>query len=468
MGPVLASAALCQTVETAPTPSPPFLNLERGQDAACTALANVPWPTNSIARRAHLQRLESARPQCIRHAGLLAVLGAIWLEESEPNQALIWLERALLLDPDNLGAQADHALALAALGEYEALQALALVWRGRTDVPIALQQRLAQGTRRQSSDLLPQIQLGRTVGSEWASHRDATLMLGFETNLDHSPRLAEITLTPPEGQIDLPLLAPLRPRRGAAALTDLSWQVARSLSAGQIWRAGASLGARTAPNDRHTDWRHAQLATSVSQQQDRWRGQLEFSGTWIAGPLSEPYRLLRVSASADRTVLGCVLRGSLESETRAQDETTLANGRTLGSSWTSLCPVPGSTAWTWGAALRVSVDKPSHSTRPGGTQRLAGIGGRLAGKFGEGLRIEASLKLNRLRDDEGYSPLLESNARRNLQQSHWSVEITKALPNDFWSGAEAIAQVQGIKQASNLSVFRYTGVSMYSGIRWVW
>ena len=91
----------------------------------CTALATSPWPLTAASRRTLLHRFEAVRTACIAHAPFLAMLGALWLEEGEPDQALLWLERSLMLEPEQLGAQADHALALAALGEPAARISLA-------------------------------------------------------------------------------------------------------------------------------------------------------------------------------------------------------------------------------------------------------------------------------------------------------------------------------------------------------
>ena len=444
------------------------LDMEPRQFAACSALAQAPWPSSSIERRILLQRFEAARPLCIRHAGLLAALGALWLEEGEPSQALIWLERALLLDPGSLGAQADHALALAALGEPAARNELAQAWHARTDVPPALRDKLIPRPLLTANTPLPPVRLGRMHESHWVSHIEATLLAGHETNLDHSPRLAEITLTPPGGPIDLPLENPLAPRRGAAILTDLSVQFARSAEQGQVWRAGISLGGREAPGDRKTDWRHLQFAASGSQQWGLWRGQFEVGSTWISGPLSEPYRLTRATALGERSALGCQFRLALEGEDRTQSLTSVSDGRTVGAYLSSQCPVSMARGWTWGGALRASVDRPADPARAGGTQRLLGVGGHLTGPLPAGFFMDASLRLSRVRDDDGYSPLLESDARRMLNQVQWSIELTKPVSVLAWSPLELIAQLQGIRQSSNLSVFRYSGLSAYSGLRWAW
>ena len=458
---------------------------------ACSELTHLPWATQPTARRAQLQRLEAARSLCIGHAGFLATLGGLWLEEGEPNQALIWLERSLLLDPDNLGAQADHALALAALGEQDGLRALTQAWRGRTDVPPALRNRLAA--------LLVGVTAGVTAGAtdgaangvvnehkdghkdgfknggragvnngHWASYREATVLLGYESNLDRSPKLAEITLTVPGGPIDLPLLNPLKPRRGAALIADVSWQLARSPEPGQIWRTGLNLGTRSAPGENNTDWYNIQWAASGSQRWGPWRGQLDVAATWIRGPLSEPYRLLRASASGERNALGCMLRMALDAETRTQTETISLNGRTLAASWSGQCQLPSAPGWSWGAVVRASADNPPDATRPGGPQRFWSLGTRLAGPLPGGARFEVNLRRNQARDAQGYSPLLENDARRQLIQTQLSFEYTRPVTWGPGTGAEALLQMQAVRQQSNLAVFRYTSVSTYGGLRWSW
>ena len=435
----------------------------------CGDLAQSAWPLGASARRTRLQRLDLVRQLCTTHGPFLAALGALWLEEGEPNQALIWLERALLLDPGNLGAQADHALALAALGEPVALAELVRAWRTRSDIPAALRDRLMPPPTVTAASPLPAVRLGQVQNGRWAGHREATLLVGHETNLDHSPRLAEITLTPPDGPISLPLVNPLAPRRGAAALTDLTWQLAYSPHDSQVWRTGINLGARTSPGQSKTDWHHLQWAASGSQRWGQWRGQIDLSGTWIGGPLSEPYRLARAGAVLERAALACTFRAVIEGETRTQPHSPSSNGRTVGLSFNNQCPLPLRTGWTWGLALRASIDTPvDATTRPGGIQRYTSLGGRVQGALVNGIRVEASLRASQLQDDEGYSPLLENNARRSMQQTQWSIELTKPLAIAWFAGAEGILQAQGIRQTSNLSVFRYSGISAYSGVRWGW
>ena len=435
--------------------------------AACTRLALAPWPSHPVARRAYLQRVDAAKSACMEHSQFLANLGALWLEESEPAQALIWLERSLLLDPGHLGAQADHALALAALGQPAARDALAAAWRTRPDVPLVLRERL-NPVAADASAQLPAVRLGGELQEGWVSYRELTQVLGYESNLNQSPKLYELTITYPEGPVNGELDQPFLPRRGAALSTDLSWQIARSPEAGRILRLGVNLGGRAAPGKSSTNWRHAQLAASFSQQWAGWRGQLDAGMGWVGGALSEGYRVTRVAASIERTALGCGLRMAMDAETRNQSVTRVLDGRAAALSLSSQCALWGQRHWNWGLALRAAVDEPLNPGRAGGRQDLASIGLRVQGALPAQMRLDANLRFSHTRDREGYSPLLGDNARRLMQQSQLNLELSKPTRLSSLFDAEAVLQLNLTHQSSNLALFRFEGASLYTGLRWAW
>lgn len=439
----------------------------------CGALASSPWPRAPTARRELLHRFEILRSHCMEHAGFLATLGALWLEEGEPEQALIWLERALLLNPNHLGALADHALALAAIGEPAALSALASEWAGRTDVPGPLRQRL-EDTRllvnmRRRSEQASAASTPNTVDG-WIFYREATMLAGYETNLNQRAKLDGLTLTFPEGPITVPPeeLVGRNPRPGGAIIADLAWQLAYSPQPGMIVQSGLQGNARAASAETESDWRHIQWAGSISQQWGQWRAQVQANVAWFGGQLSEPFRLARLGASVDREAIGCSHRASVESELRTQKVTHSADGRSLGATWSLQCPWPGSTTWSWGAALRHGLDNPSDPGRPGGVQRQTTFGVRLSGPVNNGTRLDASLKTGLVKDSEGYSELLENNAVRRINQTQFSLELSRQLQWSWLAGAEALVQFQAVRQSSNLTLFGYKGYSIYSGLRWRW
>lgn len=436
------------------------------QQESCTLLARTPWPADAGERRSLVQRLEARRERCMDHAAFLATLGGFWLEDGNPAQALLWLERSLLLDPNQLGARADYALALAAMGERAALEELLKEWGGRTDLPPRLFSRLLEAdVQRSGAGLQSEPELSR---GRWVQVREVSVVFGHETNLNRSPRLSELTITPPDGPIPLVLDEPLKPRPGAALAAEMSWHGAYSPVSGTIVQAGIQGTARVAPGNSATDWHHVQLAVGVAHRWGEWRTEALASLTGVGGTLNEPYRLVRWGASIDRIGFGCNHRVAFDLEMRSQTVTTLADSRSTGGGINVQCPMPRVADWAVGAALRVSTDVPLNNERVGGIQRQWSVGLRAAGPIGTAGRIDLSLRLGRAIDREGYSPLLANNARRWLNPMQLSLEYGHPAASFGTGDTEFIAQLQAIRQSSNLPVFQYSSVGAFSGLRWKW
>lgn len=406
------------------------------------------------------------REGCMEQPAFLAAYGALWLEDGEPEQALIWLERSLLLDPHNLGAQADHALALAALGEPDGLRALVRAWQDRADIPPALRDKLMPPVATTASAPLPRVRLGGLPVVDWVSRAEATVLLGRDTNLDQSPRLDQLTLTAPEGPIPLPVLT--QPRQGAALLADLSWQAARRFGSGPIVRTSLNLAARHAPSQSGTDWQQAQWTLNASRDWGSWRGQGHLEISWVGGRLSEPYTTVRLRVAAERRAGACTWLAGLEAEDRTQSQTRSADSQTTGGLLASACPLSALPGWTFGATLRSALDQPKNNDRPGGRQRSWSGGLRLQGAMAGGLQVDAHLRYRLAADAEGYSPLLENNARRRLNQSLFGLELSRPLPWSTLGDARWVLQANWFEQRSNLPLFKNNGASAYAGLRWGW
>ena len=139
--------------------------------------------------------------------------------------------------------------------------------------------------------------------------------------------------------------------------------------------------------------------------------------------------------------------------------------------WNSLCPLVGASNWTWGIAGRMSRDVPPDPERAGGEQRQHSLGLRASGPMPASLRLDLGLRLIRLADDEGYSPLLENNARRRIDQAQLSIELSRPLSvfgGSAGNGSDWILQLQRARQSSNLVIFRYEGASVFTGFRTRW
>lgn len=457
-----ASGSACAAEPTTAT-ADPGAGSEARRLALCSAASMASLPRNAAERRALLQRLEGLRERCLDHPGFLAALGGSWLEEGNPVQALLWLERALMLDPEQLAARADHALALSALGERQALDELVRDWRLRTDIPAPLVERLVAAVNgAQSASITGPSTNGN---GRWAQSRELLLLFGHESNLDRSPRLTELTINFPDGPLDLAV--DLKPKAGAALAAEGSWQAAYSPTPGALFQAGLQAGGRSAPGQPSTDWHHVQAAAAVSQRWSQVRIELQGSVTAIGGQLNEPYRLTRWGVSLQSNGLGCNHRLSLDVETRHQAVTEQANSKTLGGFLSSVCPLSFAGGWTVGAALRASTDVPDNPIRPGGTQRQWSVGLRAFGPAGRTGQIEVSARFTAALDSETYNTLLSPD-RRVLKPVQLAAEYSRPFALLGQSDTDLVAQLQAVRQSSNLSVFRYTAVSAFTGLRWRW
>lgn len=440
----------------------------------CDALASSVWPRTTIERRRLIDRLSDGRDACKDHAAFLALLGALWLDEGDPDQALLWLERALLIDPGQLGAQADHALALAAQGDHSARQELLSAWRGRADVPAVVLARLQA--------MAPSSQAGGGAAGNggngsggqqterWLHVRELTVAHGYESNLNQSPRLNELTITPPDDPpLTLPLPEPQTPRPGQASVLELGWQSAYTPANGYLLQAGVQAVGRSAPGNHDTDWHSVQGALAMIGRWSGWRASLHWTGTWFGGNLNQPYKAHRASAQLETVHWQCQHRWSLDHERRTQAGGEFLNtGQSLGLSLAALCPV-GTSRWMAGLALRAAEDRPFDDQRPGGTQRQVSAGLRLLGPLPGDLRLEVSLRYTRSRDAEGYNPLLADGARREMTPRSLAVELTR--PVDLAAGGvsgEMLLQVQGVRQGSNIPLFKYSAITGLVGGRLRW
>jgi hypothetical protein len=449
----------CAEAQTGPAPS------IKPIDPVCVEAQPVVWPSSPLARRLQITRLQMALRQCIEDASFLATLGGLLLEDEDPAQALIWLERSLLLDPGNLGAQADHAIALAALGEPDALKALALGWRDRTDLPPGLRERLfPTDPRRQYA--LPNVRLGEAPKPIWGLQGDISLLAGRETNLDRSPRLSELTLTVPEGPLVLPVIS--QPRKGAASIASMFVQGALAVTERTVLRSGVNLNSRRSRSQPSTDWHQAQWATELEYRGSGWRAQVEGGKVWIGGPLNEPYQLQRFGLAAELMFNGCGVRAGLSHDRRKQSATELLNSTTELGSMSVQCPVPGWPRWLVSLNVSRGDDTPQSPDRPGGGQDLRSEGLRVTGQIGEGTRAEIHWRDSRVQDAVGYSVLLENNAIRRLELRQWSVELSQSLRPWGWAGWSASLQWQRATQRSNIQLFGYRADTVYGGLRWAW
>jgi hypothetical protein len=431
--------------------------------ASCALLTPWPWPTTTVERRLHLRRMGSAQDQCIGHAAFLATLGALWLEEGDAEKARVWLERSLLLEPENLGALADHALALAALGEPAALKELSSSWRARSDVPLALRRRIEAAPGSGTILALAPARLGG--GMDWpryASRREASILFGYDSNLGVSPQYSDFRIIGGDPQSSPPL------RRGGAVRADVSWLGAWELNPRRVARAGLSLMTRSAPGESSTDWHQAQATASITQRWNGWSASVQADAAWFGGALTEPYVLGRARLVLEQLGERCSHATQLEADGRRQRETRSHDSTTVLLAWRLQCQPFGRRDLQWSVALRGGTDRPNRDERPGGVQRSLGGTLRLEYRPDALTAIDLSVGALRLDDSEIYSEVIPGHPVRHQAQSFAAIELSRALNRSWFAGAEWVVQVSGYRQTSNIPLFQHKGTTAYTGLRWPW
>lgn len=432
---------------------------------ACSAQLELDWPPGFVSRRARIAAMQRLRPLCLDDAAFLATLGALLLEDGDAAQALLWLERSVMLDPEALGARIDLAFALAELGQPDALRELAQDLRHRTDMPPALRARLYPDERR-NAFALPSVRLGHALRPDWSAFGEVSLLLGHEGNLDRSPDLRELTLTLPDGPLTLPVES--RPRAGAAVLGAAALELSYVPRPHTVLRSGLILGTRAAPQHHATDWRQWQWVLGAGHAANGLRAAIDFGLAGVGGPLGEPYLLRRLSLHAEAGLGNCRSRLSLDLERRVQSRTAGLNASVDTWGGALQCPLAVGADWIWAFDVRVGRDRPASSERPGGRQRSQDVGLRVAGSLGPALALELAWRSSRTRDEQGYSPLLENNAVRRIQLHQFSLELAAPLHVAPRQRLDVLFKWQGARQASNLSLFRYRANTSYAGLRWRW
>ena len=394
-----------------------------------------------------LERAAELEPLCARNPLFLHRFGRLLNAERRFADAAERLEAALLFDPDRWLVQVDFALALEGLGDRASADG---VWDALSENPAA-QAWLAER----------QLLRGRSR-SPWLNNERNTLSLavGYDNNLLGATRYASLNLTFPTAEIPVAIIKSEQQRGGRFVRADLgrggdlyvdaesrwSYALVASHSASIDYHLGdlSHLGARL---ERAPEGAHGWYASSVAAYQ--YRGtHASTVQTHLGGGYEQDASLLG---------LRCRLRLGGEAYATHYPESALFDGRYAGLLVHGVCPEARIQY-----QLRVGRDSPVDDDRPGGVQRHYGARVGYVSPVAGGW-FSAEIDVFRQLDREGYSPLLERNARRNLTRTIGRLEYR-------WirAGYAPFIGVEWMDQRSNLSLFEPRNWIVTTGIRHAW
>lgn len=381
------------------------------------------------------------------------------MREGRYAEALIELERQVMMEPRNAGAWLDFGLSHYALGHFAESQAVFDAIE-REFSPSAAILTVIANYRKPIPPKPPQPNARR-----W--NADIALWAGHESNANAGLRLNSLTLTFPDSTVTTELA--IDPR--FQARPSSTWQVeAHADGETPLGDTGINLLGIGEWRDRHTpaaaDFGTRQFQVFMglrstlarpdssapsATQWALWTGRQQAS---LGGQkLLDNTRLL---ATLERPLATCQARGGGEMEQRRYPIQPALDGRYQGVLGSLACPLGGNQLFF---TMRYGGDRPD-AFRAGGTQTRSELAATLQRPLFEVGRLEITLNQSRQSDRETYSVLLGDIPRR-IDRRGLSIEYAHA----FGAGWEGSLRGESWSQTSNIELFRIRSSSLLAGLR---
>lgn len=403
------------------------------------------------------------------------------LAEQRYDDARAALREAIRLDPDFAGAWLDLALATYAAGDLPQAEELLDTLEARFTVPPPLAALIADLRRQIEARAAPV-----APADVWRWRRRFTAALGHDSNANAGLAYGELTLTLPGSALVLPLARGVRARPDNFAQTGLSVAASRPHGNGELQLTGSVNGRRNADV---TDFDTVELRSGIA-----WASAAPLPAGGLWGVLPGPWRLradveqLRLGGSAlvEQVVLGaehlwptlaCRPQASVELEWLHYPVVHTLDTTTLWLAGTLRCPVSlGPASRELALQLRLGEARARHgpdssSARPGGDSHHLELTAAHEWTWtcATGTQtLQALAQWERVRDTDGYSPLLDNGARRNLDRSTLGLTWSVPLPVGADQGWRAVIGAQQFRQSANLRPFDLTDRIVQVGVERQW
>lgn len=403
-----------------------------------------------------LQRLA----QCQNDSAWLAWAGWGLNQMRRYADAAEYLERSLLLSPEDPIVQAEYAIALAGSGDGLASLRLMQELLNNPQLPGTLRSGLQQQVAR----------WGVPAGvDEWRTRLRFSSKLGYDSNLLGAPNLTQLNLTLDGISVPLPLDGSYVSQAGNYLRTDWVWHANRgpwAISAAAALRASSQSGAG----------------------QQQLQGNFEYQGHnyYAGGSLAQlytrigtRYQVVGVNGGLAWSMQGgaCRTRLGLEWQQRTLRSNDLLSGDYGGAALQQTCEVPvppgrplaNGQLQAWQSTLRWGVDRPAQAQRAGGQQRqLQWQWVALGRGWGRNHQWLLDGEFYFQQDAQGYSPLLQDGARRRMARMAWRAEYSWPLFAQAADGWQLALGVEWQRQRASLPLFGLRSRGTYVVLRNQW
>ena len=396
--------------------------------ALAQALAPCAPPALTSSLPADLAAYAALYSRCEGDAAYLAAYGTLLLRAGHYAVAADVLERALLLDPRQPEARQAYAQALAHLGQ------------------VASAVELAGGEA--------------LAASPWSSSLRLTLRAGYDDNLNRATQARGLTLTLPDGPLELPLAASARAQAGGYLGAEIDAEAQRPLAHGQGLALYGRLATRAAAAD--NDDASVDLAAEV-EWPGATTGSSRLGAGWghyqRAGETLQRYLRLAWRQRLPAAPTACGHQPGVDLDSRWHPQRAPLDYRLLQASYAFVCN--DSTA----AYVQVSLGREFASgDRPGGDAWRFVLRAQGSLPLRGAARLEGYAQYLSRREDGPYSPLLGDGARLGLDNLY--LRLTAQQPiRRHWHGQVSLEYE---RQAANLALFRLERRALNLGLVRQW
>lgn len=384
--------------------------------------------------------------RCLQSTEYFALLGAAQLNTGSLADALESLERALLLDPHNGGAQIDYAQALYLQGQLFSALELNRQVLGRNDVPEDLREMLQWRQNSWQS-------MTRQYGFQ------ADLLLGYDNNLNGAPSPDQITLTLSGESIILPLNPEFRPIAGPYVNARLGARY-RQLAPQHQHNVLVEVKGRVSEDKEsdllQLDSRYAYIrpGSERSWQVNAGMSHLFFGGSPLYTATEVGGRYIANGGQSCAPYLTAATQHQLFHNQSTLDAVESRLGAGVS------CPLNlGAGHQQLIAEFAGLNNSPVRSGRPGGSRNGWQMSMEWQIALSNGLLV-SQINHTVMDDKRGYSPLLADGAARWLRRSYVLLQYQRPLAPD----TRLLVNMYHQKQRSNLELFRSTDSTFEIGV----
>lgn len=363
------------------------------------------------------------------------------------------LERVVAGKPRFAGAWLDLAIATYRSGDAAAAVEHLEYLRSQFTVPPAL---AAQIDYWQQLWQLPSAPAPGAAPAGWQGQ--IRLGLGFDNNANAGLANEQIALSLPSGSAVFDVDSAYLPRPSQFALLGIS-AIGPALALG-AGRLNPVILLRVKQLRQESDFSTIDLQPGLIYQQPA-----ADDGSWQANLFAQHYRLggqalfngLRLSAQRTQPWHACHWSGGAELEAR-QHELVPNLGGTLWSLSAGLgCSLSG--AANLSATLKTGFEQ-ARFDRPGGNNRSTALTLIYDQPLNASQSLQASWQLSHTDDMQGYSPLMQDNAVRQLRRQALGLGLRQAIGREW----EARLSYEYFDQYSNLPLFQQQGQLVMLGL----